>query len=264
MNVITLQEILKPAPTTLALLKESAITDGGIMISCVDTDFQQMIQQLRSWIIPIIRHSTDEIQQSGAFDEFTSKGGGYISVQNQAYSHFVRFLITIDQKALPLGFDRKVIAEFRNCINRLSNIVSCVMVGLERAFSLPDKMLISQFSKCKSLLEYNYYYPLDPAEKVAGSEIVDGKFMRMKAHIDVWPLTLTIPAQEGLNALQFADVSENYSHVSFSADSVLLHFGRGIQSWLPDDCRVLTPLHRVVTNSSYEERFSCLVKYSQL
>jgi hypothetical protein len=241
---------------------------GGLMLYVDDALLRSALHELQGLTKPIVRHNPKTLYENKVFEKFSISKGGYVLVNNQAYSHMLRFMYLgeyIDIEGLDNNDEGSTVIcdKLAESMDVYKKLTADIIRVLEGCYDLPTNLLATKFEASHYFLEFNYYFPVKEETEIAGAETIKNKFMRMKPHIDMWATTLTIPTNIGENALQFMNTSGEYYSLFFPENCFFFHLGNAIKQWgEPYDLPVHIPKHRVVTDAAGQERFSCLIKFT--
>lgn len=251
----------------LPIVKHHAQTYGALMVEADDAPLARALHLLQSMAVPIVRHNPKELydHHKHVLDDFSLHKGGYVFVHNNSYSHILRFMFLGGETRI-VGHEQdsgSLCMQLAEAVRIFTDCTRTVVAMLENIYQLPPQRLLSNFDVSHYFLEYNYYYPVHEGTQIAGAQPVENHFMRMKPHIDLWGITLTIPVISGKNALQFMNAQGEYYHLHFPQQCFFLHFGAALREWAePHEMPIHVPIHRVVTDAAQQERFSCLIKFT--
>ncbi|TAE32784.1 MAG: hypothetical protein EAY65_06455 [Alphaproteobacteria bacterium] len=269
MLTISYWDLLAQKKSALDVFYNSSRYCGGILLTFDDfsgTEQEELyhaLMKLKKKIPSILHHDFNTLNNHAyGLQNFDYDIGGYHFFENAHYSHFLRF--AFGDEAVPVGHTSSDLEDFRACEKKIVSIFASVMQGLELVFSIPNQKLSQYYDAQTSMLEYNYYPPLQEGMNVARADKEHyemGQCTRMGTHKDTWPMTLTMPEHCGIDALQFKNIRGHYSNIVFPKNSVLVHYGLNLVEQFADvEHKIIAADHRVLTSSREDRRSNCIIK----
>lgn len=225
------------------------------------------VMQSLSWLklqIPTIFPS-DDAQFRKHLSNLPFEYGGFWVLENNTYDSIRRLIVTpklsLSAPHLPLELREGLVLCWRNCTHfALSAAVKIGEILLGSGDSINELI-----RDCLFALEINHYFPIDLSQYRKDRILADGRVIRMVAHVDEWPFSVTFNYKGNENGLEMADCERQFTPVTYPDSHCLIHVGRALSKLAQSatGLEVLAPLHRVVLPNGETERFSIVLKCYQ-